>query len=244
MSQTYGMPIDGADTLTASRTNINSAFDALLTSFSGGSAPGSPVLGQIWLDTSTTPDSLKIYDGSSFVTIASDITTAGGGNLPTSGGTMSGAIAMGSNKITAVDDGTNAGDAVNLGQVDARERVALVRIGDVSATGNYPIWCGAPAVTLTEINVVVQTAITGDNTNYWGFAVYNQQDAADVLAADRETTVSGGGFSALTSESLGSFASGKAALDADDVLQLQITKTASAADLDELLVSIKYTVAT
>ena len=27
------------------------------------SAPGSPVLGQLWLDTSATPDELKVYDG-------------------------------------------------------------------------------------------------------------------------------------------------------------------------------------
>lgn len=39
------------------------------------------------------------------------------GALPASGGTMSGAIAMGSNKITGLADGTADSDAVNLGQV-------------------------------------------------------------------------------------------------------------------------------
>lgn len=37
--------------------------------------------------------------------------------LPKAGGTMSGAIAMGSNKITGLANGTADGDAVNLGQV-------------------------------------------------------------------------------------------------------------------------------
>ena len=37
--------------------------------------------------------------------------------LPKAGGTMSGALAMGSNKVTGLADGTNDGDAVNLGQV-------------------------------------------------------------------------------------------------------------------------------
>ena len=39
------------------------------------------------------------------------------GVLATAGGTMSGAIAMGSNKITGLADGTADGDAVNLAQV-------------------------------------------------------------------------------------------------------------------------------
>ena len=39
--------------------------------------------------------------------------------LPLAGGTMSGNIAMGSNKITGLADGTAAGDAVNKGQMDA-----------------------------------------------------------------------------------------------------------------------------
>lgn len=39
--------------------------------------------------------------------------------LATAGGTMSGAIAMGSNKITGLANGTNDGDAVNLGQMNS-----------------------------------------------------------------------------------------------------------------------------
>lgn len=39
--------------------------------------------------------------------------------LPLAGGTMTGPIAMGSNKITGLGNGTNSGDAVNKGQMDA-----------------------------------------------------------------------------------------------------------------------------
>ncbi len=39
--------------------------------------------------------------------------------LPLAGGTLSGAIAMGSNKITGLADGVASGDAVNKGQLDA-----------------------------------------------------------------------------------------------------------------------------
>lgn len=45
--------------------------------------------------------------------------------LETSGGTMSGAIAMGSNKITGLADGTATNDAVNKGQLDAAVNGAM-----------------------------------------------------------------------------------------------------------------------
>jgi hypothetical protein len=51
---------------------INSAFDALTSSFSGASAPtttctGLPVKGQIWLDTSGSPNAVKRYDGANWL---------------------------------------------------------------------------------------------------------------------------------------------------------------------------------
>ena len=45
--------------------------------------------------------------------------------LETSGGTMSGAIAMGSSKITGLADGTATNDAVNKGQLDAAVNGAM-----------------------------------------------------------------------------------------------------------------------
>ena len=44
--------------------------------------------------------------------------------LPKAGGTMTGAIAMGNNKITGLGNGTASGDAVNKGQLDAVETKA------------------------------------------------------------------------------------------------------------------------
>ena len=47
----------------------------------------------------------------------------GGGDgkfLPLTGGTMSGSIAMGSNKLTGLANGTATGDAVNLGQLNGK----------------------------------------------------------------------------------------------------------------------------
>lgn len=53
MSQVWNLPIDATDTLSASRTDLNDAFDALRTTFLGGSDPGSLVDGQIWVNTTT-----------------------------------------------------------------------------------------------------------------------------------------------------------------------------------------------
>lgn len=62
-----------------------------------------------------------VGDGATYVRTHNDLTNALvtliNGALQKSGGTMSGAIAMGSNKITGLADGTADGDAVNLGQV-------------------------------------------------------------------------------------------------------------------------------
>lgn len=52
--------------------------------------------------------------------VTSAIQTQLDGKLNLTGGTMSGAIAMGSNKITGLADGTTTNDAVNFGQLDAK----------------------------------------------------------------------------------------------------------------------------
>ena len=54
-----------------------------------------------------------------YESLANKPTAASLGALPAGGGTMSGAIAMGSNKVTGLADGTDDGDAVNLGQVSS-----------------------------------------------------------------------------------------------------------------------------
>lgn len=62
-----------------------------------------------------------VGNGSTYVRTHNDLTdalvTLINGALQKSGGTMTGAIAMGNNKITGLANGTAAGDAVNYGQV-------------------------------------------------------------------------------------------------------------------------------
>jgi hypothetical protein len=47
-------------------TNINNAFAALQSMNSGGTAPSSPTLGQLWLNTSTSPNTVALYDGTNW----------------------------------------------------------------------------------------------------------------------------------------------------------------------------------
>lgn len=55
--------------------DTNAALDTLNTKWSGSSAPSSPEQYQDWLDTSTSPPTLRIYDGSQWVAVAQIDTT-------------------------------------------------------------------------------------------------------------------------------------------------------------------------
>jgi len=63
------IPTSGVVSGVTMATDINTALDALRSSNSGGSAPGtdSPIGGQLWWDTSVTPPVLRIFDGSDWL---------------------------------------------------------------------------------------------------------------------------------------------------------------------------------
>jgi hypothetical protein len=68
---TYVMPVAGPHSMADLTTNyFNPAFAAILSCNSGATAPavsGQPVVGQCWLNTSTTPRQIEIYDGSQWI---------------------------------------------------------------------------------------------------------------------------------------------------------------------------------
>ena len=88
------------------------------------------VNGKIGVVTLTQDD---VGNGSTYVRTHNDLTdalvTLINGALQKSGGTMSGAIAMGSNRITGLANGTADGDAVNKGQMEEaiRENAGVFR---------------------------------------------------------------------------------------------------------------------
>jgi len=61
MGQTYGTITTGSDSVSTGISALATRTDPLRSSFSGSSAPGSPVVGQRWIDTSATPNLLKVY---------------------------------------------------------------------------------------------------------------------------------------------------------------------------------------
>ena len=71
------------------QTNEN--FVHLLENFSFTTSPANPIKGQLWYDANTTVENIKVYDGTSWVTVGSNIngnvdvqgnlTVGGGGNL-------------------------------------------------------------------------------------------------------------------------------------------------------------------
>lgn len=72
--------------------DINTCFTAILTANSGGTAPangagGVPQTGQMWLDTSTTPNGLKIYDGTVWQVVGYLDAATGRWTPPVGGGT-------------------------------------------------------------------------------------------------------------------------------------------------------------
>ena len=67
---------------------------------------------------------------------ATTVTTALGTKLPLAGGTMTGAIAMGTNKITGLGDPTNAQDAVTKNYIDNAVLAPSNLTGPITSVGN------------------------------------------------------------------------------------------------------------
>lgn len=234
-----------SDTLAASRAIINANFAALQNLFASGTAPASPVAFQLWLDTSTTPDSMKMRNAanSAWVTILADVTTSGGGLLPTAGGTMTGSISFGGTvKCTNLANGSASADSVNKGQVDAVVHSAVVPLGTISATDNKYLWVasGASTITVSDCLIVSELGVTSSGSNYWDFQVRNLTASVNLRSAVKSTN--GAAITADTAYALG--LDQNRTPSAGAVLQLQMTKTGSPNALTEAVAVLRYTLAT
>lgn len=94
--------------------------------------------------------------------VTSAIQTQFTGKLSLTGGTMSGAIAMGTNKITGLGSGTVATDAVNKGQLDAA--IAGLTWKDAARVASAANVASLTTITATDFDGTAQgvTLITGD----------------------------------------------------------------------------------
>lgn len=130
MSQTYSVPVAGTDTVDTSTPKWNACLDALLTAFSGATAPASPVAYQYWIDTNAATKVLKQRNSanSAWIVRVPDIDLAGFEYVTVKVGTVSAAGATtsllfcGGSAVTVSDvfvvtSSTTTSDATNFWQI-------------------------------------------------------------------------------------------------------------------------------
>lgn len=123
--------------------NFNNAFRALASCNSGTSAPNNleagPVAGQCWLDTSTTPNRLRIYDGTSWV-----IT----GHLDVTGHLWLNPIGGGTTTLSST--GTTDIGSVPQSYVEVTGTTGITSLGSSASTGQLKVVRFAASLTLTH----------------------------------------------------------------------------------------------
>ena len=242
MSQTFTV-IASTDTLTASRSVINDNFAALRSSNSGTSAPTTPTPVEGMLFAKTDTNVIQVYTGSAWVTVVPDYTVAGGGLIAATGGTMTGALAMGSNAITGLANGSASTDAVNKGQVDGRLFAAPVVV-TISGTANSLLWIAPAACTISDVLLVSSVATTGSSgSNAWSFNVRNVTQSENLRSASKSTNGAEIGAEVAYALALDQNLTGIAQ---NDVLRLDVTQTGSPTSLSSarVVAVIRYSVTT
>ena len=203
-------PVNGSDA--ATKTYVDTAISGLIDS-----APGT-------LDT-LNELAAALGDDPNF---AASVTTSLAGKLATAGGTMSGAIAMGTNKITGLGDPTSAQDAATKTYVDTQRDTRLALAGG-TMTGN--IVMGANKITSTA------TPTTNDDLTRKGYvdSILGSATAAATsaaAAATSETNAATSASNAATSASNAAASASSAAASYDSFDDRYLGPKASAPTLD------------
>lgn len=106
----------------------------------------------------------NVGDGSTYVRTHNDLTDSLlaliNGALPKSGGTMSGAIAMGSNKITGLANGTAATDAATVGQIPVATTTSP-KMDGTAAVGSETKWAKGDHVHPTDTSRQAKITASG-----------------------------------------------------------------------------------
>lgn len=233
MSTTWNAPAASSVTVAAFRTVVNDCLETLRTVHSGTADPASMVAFMLQVRSDTGVLQIRNAANSAWLTLFPNVAAAGGGALLLSGGTMTGAIAMGTNKVTGLGTGTAAADAVTKAQVDAQAHVAMAYIAGFNATLNRPAFT-APAGGCTILAAYLlsdtATAGSGAGTRY-DFQLRNVgvdgAGTTDMLSVVK--TTNGAEIGVYDSYNLG--VDQNQALTEGQSLQLRITMTGSPTSL-------------
>lgn len=184
------MPVTGIVSGVTMAGDINSAFDTIRTMFSGASAPSAdtPEEGQYWLDTSTTPKTIRLYDGSSWCVVAY-LDETGHLYAPMVGGqtatiASAGTTSLGSATapyaavtISGTTGITSFGSSARIGQL-----FFLTFSGALTITYNVTsmILPGAASITTASGATALMQYLGSSN---WKMLFYNPNSASPLLAA-------------------------------------------------------------
>lgn len=224
--------------------NLSDKCDSLRTVHSGSSAPGSTVAGMLWWDTSTAAGPLKQRNqaNSAWVTLIPDTSVASGALLPLSGGTMTGIINMGAQRIENLGSGNSTDDAPTIAQVDSRLLSSTVHLGTVSATDEKMLFITHDNSTdIVDVIIANENGVAADGANKWTFQVRDLTGAVNLLSAAKDTSAAA--ITADTAYALG-VNQNNTALAALKVLELQMTKTGAPNNLQELIATVKFKITT
>ena len=203
-------PVNGSDA--ATKTYVDTAISGLIDS-----APGT-------LDT-LNELAAALGDDPNF---AASVTTSLAGKLATAGGTMSGAIAMGTNKITGLGDPTSAQDAATKTYVDTQRDTRLATAGgtmsgNINMANHYVTNLPSPVNSGDATSKSYVDGILGSATS---------AAASAAAAATSETNAATSASNAATSASNAASSASSAAASFDSFDDRYLGAKASAPTLD------------
>ena len=147
------------------------------------------------------------------------------------------ADALAANSVDSAEIVANAVRTQELSTV-ANTNSTVVSLGDTNATQQKFVFVAPAACTVTRIGFVVDTTVTSDATgSHWSIQVRDMVGGTLVVDFANDGT----GTPLTANVVTDAPALTNTALSADDVLELQLTKAGSGADLKELTVVVDYT---
>lgn len=190
-------------------SNANSALEALDTCHSGATAPTDEVAnGKLWLDTSTTPGILKIYNNATWEVVQS-------GTADINGGTIDGTVIGGTTPAAVTGTTLTATGAFTSLGIDDNAAATAVTI---DASGNVGIGIASPSAALEVSTAATTNTLRVSNSSGSKYGeIYT--DTNGVMIVDANADATGGapnlrfkvsGTDRMTIDSSGVFYVGKA----------------------------------